>query len=92
MFDRTRIRRFFQTLHAQRHDEELIDKSFGLAPPPVNIQSIAAGSMIMYAHTDGLLYEATVVEITGEPGTRKFKLHFPVSDAVKDRKNGRSKL
>lgn len=56
-------------------DDRLYDL---LLRSPVNIESIAVGSMITCAYTDGLLYEATVLEITGQPGKRKFKLHYPV--------------
>lgn len=49
-----------------------------LARSSIKTQSVAVGAMIMCAYTDGLLYEATVQDISGQPGQRKFTVHYPV--------------
>ncbi|KAH7727075.1 hypothetical protein AAVH_05300 [Aphelenchoides avenae] len=46
-------------------------------PPRLDVQTICVNDKLMCAYKDGLLYEANVVSISGQPGTRKFKLHYP---------------
>lgn len=82
----------FQILHRQKHVEGHDEKLFGIVPPLVNMELIAAGSMLMYAHTDGLLYEARVQQITSQSGMRTFRIHFPVRSVVRTTRTGNRSL